>query len=168
MDSKKVEKKERTRRLSKEGYVAEDGSLHVKFEFVNGEVRDFELNGDLLTKFALHGALAKYGDYVAGMADVDDMVTAVDELHEQLDKGEWTSRTATGASGGSLLVRALAEYKGKTVEEIKAWFTATGKTAADKSKIRQVPAIEAIIKRLQAEKNKGKEVNEEEVLGGLD
>lgn len=158
----------RNAKVKKEGVVREDG-LVVRFTFVNGTTREYAVNPDLMDKFALHGALQKYGDHIAGTENLDDAITELDELHEQLSSGLWSTRKEGTGAGASLLVAALAEYKGKSVAEIKAWFEATGKTAADKAKIRKVPAIAAIIKKLEATRAaRNAPVDENEVLSGLD
>jgi hypothetical protein len=53
-------------------------------------------------------------------------------------------------AGASVLIRALVELRGKSVEEVKAFLS--GKTHAEKLALREVPQVKAIIQRLEAEK----------------
>ena len=66
------------RRMLKESIIGEDGTVSVRLDFVNGESRTFVLPDSLLARFAGHGAEQKLGDEVAGLADVEDAVMAVD------------------------------------------------------------------------------------------
>jgi len=111
------------RRLIKEVVESENGAA-VRFDFRNGETRQFEVPQSLLYRMAAHGASQKIGDETAGEKDVDDMVLAVDSIIERLSKGEWgAERAAAGSSfaGAGIVVKALVEVTGKSVEEIKAW-----------------------------------------------
>src|SRR6185369_4077604 len=94
----------------------------VRLDFRNGETRMFEVPAGLLLQFAGHGAEQKLGDETAGVDDVDDMTLAVDELIDRLNKGEWSMRReGTGVAGTSVLMRALVEYSGKSIEQIKEY-----------------------------------------------
>jgi len=142
------------RQMIKTSKVNEDGGITLRLDFVNGETRSFDLNSALMNQFAAHGAESKYGDETAGVKDVDDMILAVDELHERLSKGEWgVKREASALTGASILAKALVEHTGKPVEVIKAFLAA--KTPAQKLALRGAPGISAIISRIEAEKNKG-------------
>lgn len=106
----------------------------VQFDFRNGESRTFTIPESLLRDFAAHGASQKIGDETAGVESVDDMVVAVDAIIDRLLKGEWTATRAAGDSfaGASIVIRAICEVTGKTVEEIKAFLQA--KLDASKAK----------------------------------
>ena len=76
---------------------------------------------------------------------------AVDELIDRLYNGEWSvKREANGMAGTSVLVRALVEYTGKTVEQIKQFLS--GKSQAEKVALRNNPKIKPIVERIEAEK----------------
>jgi hypothetical protein len=104
----------------------EAGAVSVRMDFRNGDTRTFPLRPDLLAQFAGHGASQKYGDELASPASnpltEDDMVIAVDELHDQLfTKGEWraVSEGGGGFDGASVVVRALVEASNKTIQQVK-------------------------------------------------
>jgi len=155
------------RKMIKESFVMDDGALAVTLYFRNGEVRNLVLNSKLVTKFALHGAEQKYGDEVSGVEDIDDMILAIDELHERLGKGEWgVKREASGISGTSVLLRALIESTGKDVGTVKNWLSA--KTPAQKAALRKSSTLLPIIQRLEANKvSKAANVDTDSLLSEL-
>lgn len=163
------------KKLLKEGTVNPDGTLTVRLDFKNGETRSVVLPAGLIPQFALHGALQKYGDEVAGETDVDDMVLAIDELDKRIQAGEWTVKREGGMSGTSVLIKALMEYGNRTVEQVKAFLE--GKSAADKAALRNNDkkanksglTVAAIVKRLEAEKAaKASKVDTDSMLEGFD
>jgi len=138
------------RRLLKSS-VVEDGKVVVKFDFRNGEARQFVIPDAMLQKFAAHGAEQKFGDETAGLEDIDDAVLAVDNLMDRLNEGKWgIERASNGMAGTSILVRALVESTGKAVEVIKGFLA--NKTHAEKVALRGNPKIKPIVERLEAEK----------------
>lgn len=155
------------RKMLKSGIVMDDGALAVRFDFKNGETRVLVLNEKLKEKFALHGAEQKYGDEVSGVEDIDDMVLAIDELHERLMKGEWgVKREASGISGTSVLLRALVEATGKEIGAVKTWLS--GKSAAEKAALRKSATLLPIIQRLEANKvSKAANVDTDSLLSEL-
>ena len=156
------------RKLLKESLQSPEGKVQVRLDFRNGETRLFTLPDNLLAKFAAHGAEQKLGDEIAGLADVDDCVIAIDELIDRLYEGEWgVKREANGMAGTSVLVRALVEHTGKTVEQIKIFLS--GKTQAEKVALRNNPKIKPIVERIEAEKaSKGSKVDTDALLGELE
>ena len=156
------------RKLLKESSVNADGKVQVRLDFRNGETRLFTLPDNLLTKFAAHGAEQKLGDEIAGLTDVEDCVLAVDELIDRLYNGEWSvKREANGMAGTSVLVRALVEHTGKTVEQIKQFLS--GKSQAEKVALRNNPKIKPIVERIEAEKaSKKANVDTDAMLGELE
>ena len=156
------------RKLLKESSVNADGKVQVRLDFRNGETRLFTLPDNLLTKFAAHGAEQKLGDEIAGLNDVEDCVLAVDELIDRLYNGEWSiKREANGMAGTSVLVRALVEHTGKTVEQIKQFLN--GKSQAEKVALRNNPKIKPIVERIEAEKaSKKANVDTDAMLGELE
>lgn len=156
------------RKLLKESSVNADGKVQVRLDFRNGETRLFTLPDNLMAKFAAHGAEQKLGDEIAGLNDVEDCVLAVDELIDRLYNGEWSvKREANGMAGTSVLVRALVEHTGKTVEQIKQFLN--GKSQAEKVALRNNPKIKPIVDRIESEKAAKKtSVDTDALLGELD
>lgn len=155
------------RRLQKEAFV-KDGKVQIRLDFRNGETRLFTIPDQLLTKFAAHGAEQKLGDEVAGVTDLDDAVLAMDELIDRLYNGEWgIKREASAVAGTSVLVRALVEHTGKTVEQIKAFLS--GKSQAEKVALRNNPKVKPIVERIESEKaSKKANVDTDAMLGELE
>lgn len=156
------------RKLLKESSVTADGKVQVRLDFRNGETRLFTVPDNLLNKFAAHGAEQKLGDEIAGLNDVEDCVLAVDELIDRLYNGEWSvKREANGMAGTSVLVRALVEHTGKTVDAIKQFLA--GKSQAEKVALRNNPKIKPIVERVEAEKaSKKASVDTDAMLGELE
>lgn len=156
------------RKLLKESYVNADGKVQVRLDFRNGETRLFTLPDNLMAKFAAHGAEQKLGDEIAGLTDTEDCVLAVDELIDRLYNGEWSvKREANGMAGTSVLVRALVEHTGKTVDAIKQFLS--GKSQAEKVALRNNPKIKPIVERIEAEKaSKKANVDTDAMLGELE
>jgi hypothetical protein len=154
------------RKMLKETLIDGD-SVAIRIDFRNGETRTFPLSPDLLLRFAGHGAEQKYGDETAGETDVDDMVLAVDALHERLSKGEWsTKREGGGMTGTSVLMRALIEFSGRTPEQVKEFLA--GKSQAEKLALRNSAKIKPIVERLEAAKAaKGANVDTDSLLAAL-
>ena len=156
------------RKLLKESSENADGKVQVRLDFRNGETRLFTLPDNLMAKFAAHGAEQKLGDEIAGLNDVEDCVLAVDELIDRLYNGEWSvKREASGMAGTSVLVRALVEHTGRTVEQIKQFLS--GKSQAEKVALRNNPKIKPIVERIEAEKaSKKANVDTDAMLGELE
>jgi len=156
------------RKLLKESSVTAEGAVQVRLDFRNGESRLFTIPGNMTAKFAAHGAEQKLGDEIAGLTDTDDCVIAIDELIDRLYNGEWgVKREANGMAGTSVLVRALVEHTGKTVEQIKAFLS--GKSQAEKVALRNNPKVKPIVERIEAEKaSKKSNVDTDAMLGELE
>lgn len=111
----------------------EDGAVSVRMDFRNGETRLLPIRAAMLARFAGHGGEQKYGDELAAPADKplteEDMVLAIDELHDQLfNKGEWRATSEGGIGGAGVVVKAIMEASrtdpndpatGKTLEQVK-------------------------------------------------
>lgn len=164
------------RRMLKESTITDTG-VEVRLDFRNGMTVVFPVPQTLIYQFAAHGAEQKLGDETAGEDDVDDMVLDVEALIERLNRGEWSvKREGGGMSGTSVLLRALVEYSGKTVEQIKVFLQGDpkadppipGKTAAEKTALRNSPKLKPIIEKLESEKQaKAAKVDTEALLGSL-
>ena len=156
------------RKMVKETFT-EGNSGIVRFDFRNGEVRTFEIPGDMLLNFALHGASQKIGDETAGLEDVDDMVVAVDEIINRLGNGEWFAKRSSGDgfAGASVVIRAICEVTGKAVSDVKAFLQKKLDDAAERGETLTRAALYAsfrnpasktgkVIERLEAEKRSKK------------
>ena len=139
-------------KLNKESTINEEtGEVTVRLDFRNGETRTFTLPPSLILKFAAHGAEQKLGDAIAGETDDGDAVVAIDDMITRLSAGEWTAPRKSGEfKGASILLKALVEASGRSVEDIRA-FLAT-KSAADKAALRRSDKLRPIIERMEAEK----------------
>ncbi len=155
------------RKLLKTSTIGADGTVSVRLDYRNGETRLFTVPENMLAKFAAHGAEQKLGDEIAGLEDVADCVLATDELIDRLYNGEWgVKREANGMAGTSVLLKALVEHTGKTVEAIKAFLA--GKSQAEKVALRNNSKIKPIVQRLEEEKaSKNSKVDTDAMLGEL-
>lgn len=151
------------RKLQKEAFVRDDGRVTVRLDFRNGETREFTIPEVLSNKFAAHGAEQKLGDEIAGVEDVADCVLAIDDLIERLYDGKWSmTRESSGIAGTSVLLRALVEVTGKSVEDVKAFLKT--KTTAEKIALRNSSKLQPVVQRLEAEKASGKNAVDTEAL----
>lgn len=162
------------RRLQKQTFITEDGVVTVQLDFVNGETRTFKPLLKMYPIFVGHGAEQKLGDEIAGLDDIDDAVTAIDDLIDNLNKGEWSQKREAGAMAGtSILVKAMTEYTGKPVETVKEFLK--DKTPAEKAALRVSKiankagaTIKSIVDRLEAEKvARGQKIDAGELLKGF-
>lgn len=146
----------------------DDSGVTLRLDFVNGEVRSFVIPPELMLRFAAHGAEQKLGDAIAGETEIADAVLSVDDLISRLTAGEWSIRREAGAfAGTSILIRALVEASGKSVEEVKAFLGP--KSQAEKLALRRSNQLKPIIERLEADKaSKSKTaVDTDSLLGEL-
>ena len=154
-------------KVKKDSYIAQDGSVVTKFVFRNGTVREAVMPRDsaLFTKAAAHGMDQKYGDEFAGLDDVEDCVEAFDALAARISRGEWSEkRVSDGMAGTSLLIRALAEVNGLSIDAVKEKL-ANVKPEVKKMLPRQTKIAE-VIARLKAERDakKGKAEDADKAL----
>lgn len=151
------------RKMLKTSRILDDGALAIILDFRNGETRTFALEPSLKNRYALHGAEQKYGDEVAAIKDVEAMVKTVDGLHARLATGEWGAKRASNEiSGTSILLRALAEFTGKPLDELKPWLSE--KAPAEKAALRKSTKLLPIIQKLEAEKAAEKAKGDENAL----
>jgi len=155
------------RRMLKNSFITDEGEVKLQLDFRNGRQVSIAIPQEMILKFAAHGAEQKFGDTTAGLSETDDMIMAVEKLQEQINKGEWSAkRESNGMAGTSILLKALIEHTGKTVEQIKQFLE--GKTQAEKLALRNNSKIRPIIARLEAEKNlKGTPVDTDAMLDEL-
>lgn len=155
-------------KLVKTSTIDDEGNVSVRLDFANGETRDFAIPTSLIARFAAHGAEQKLGDAIAGESDLNDAVVSVDDLIKRLSAGEWNIKREAGAfAGTSILIQALVEASGKTVEDVKAFLST--KSQAEKIALRRSAKLLPIIERLEAAKaSKSKNtVDTDSLLGEL-
>jgi hypothetical protein len=169
------------RKMVKE-VIIDDGSVTVRFLFRNGEIRVFEVPPTLALEFIGHGASQKIGDETAGVKDIDDMVVAVDDIITRLNKGEWSAQRAAGDgfAGASIVIKAICEVTGKSVDAVKAFLQ--GKLDAAKEAGRKLTRAElyasfrnpttktgVVIERLERDKkSKQSEINADDMVAEMD
>lgn len=144
------------------------GTVTTVLDFVNGETRTFTSPTSLVLRFAAHGIEQKLGDAIAGENEIADAVLSVDDLIKRLEAGEWNVTRSAGAfAGTSILIQALVEASGKTVEDVKAFLST--KSQAEKIALRRSDKLRPIIERLEADKaSKSKNaVDTDSLLGEL-
>lgn len=156
-------------KMVKTPIVTEDGTAGVRLDFRNGETRTFIVPASLVLRAAAHGISQKLGDTVTSEDNLDDAILSLDEVIAQLAGGNWSAERKKGSNAGaSILLKAIVESFGKTVEEVRA-FLAT-KTAAEKMALRRSSKLAAAITRLEAERdaNRKSSVDTDALLGELD
>lgn len=142
------------------------GAVSIRMDFRNGDTRLIPLPLSLLAQFAGHGGEQKFGDNLASPADKplseEDMVIATDELAGEIAKGKWGKGRAEGGgavSGASIVVKAIMEVSGKSIEVVKAFLEK--KLAADANLTRRAlydsfrvagTPTGIVIKRMEEEK----------------
>lgn len=164
------------RRMLKEVIVV-DGSASVRFDYINGETRTYEVPPQHFAYAAGHGYAQRLGDSVAGMkdekggpADIDDITLEVDSLHEKLYTSDtWTvGRESTGAVGGtSILMKAIMEVKNLPADVVKKYLSE--RTGEEKKALRRAATLRPVIQRLEDERDAKKEfkVSGEDLLADL-
>ena len=97
-----------------------DGTV-VRIEFVNGksvEIDVDKLPTEIRARAIVHGIMQKLGDSYAGADGPSDGYDRCRAIADAITAGNWNQgRTATG---GTLLVEALAKVAKRTVEEAAA------------------------------------------------
>lgn len=139
------------RKLSKEVYIADNGTISIRADFRNGETLTQEVPSLLYPKCAAHGIGQKTVDEIAGVDDIDDCVLAISDLFDRIAKGEWTqAREANGMAGTSVLLQAIMQVKGLTKEKVQT-FLAT-KDQKQKIALRNSDTFREAVKVIEAAK----------------
>jgi len=168
-----------------------DGTVVVRFDFRNGEsssISSSALDEATLLRLIGHGLSQKCGDEAAGEKDLDAIVPAIEDMMKRLTAGEWTVAKSAGDSfaGTNVVIRAVAEATGKTVEWVKDFLqkkldgakaaVAAGNPAAALSRQDLYSSFKkpgsktaAIIERLESEKTqKASKVSAEDLLAEIE
>ena len=164
------------RKLLKETII-EGNTVKVRMDFRNGETRLFTIPTALMLKSAGHGMEQKLGDETAGTEAVDDMVIAVDDLIAQLAKGEWTTvrEGGGGFAGASVVIKAIMEVSGKSLEDVKAFLAKKLEATAGLTRQALYASFRSptsktgkVVERLEREKlAKGAKIDADEALAEL-
>lgn len=169
------------RKMIKE-VIIENGSVSVRFDLRNGKTKQFTVPEGMLLQFAGHGASQKIGDETAGVQDIEDIEVAVDTIIERLKAGDWTATREGGASdgfsGASIVIKALCEVTGKSVDTVKAFLQSKLDQAAAKGeKLTRQGLYKSfrnpnsktgqVIARLESEKANKSSVNADDLLAEL-
>lgn len=109
----------------------EAGTAAVRFDFRNGQTLTAQVPDQHLFYSAAHGYAQKLGDEVAGMkaedgtpASDEDKILAIEALHARLAGSQDWNKVAEGGggvSGASVVLKAIMEVSGKTLDEVKAF-----------------------------------------------
>lgn len=117
-----------------------EGAIASRFDLVNGQTITVSMPPAMIARFASHGALQKYGDACVSSTkeplSEEDMFLAIEELAKQIAAGDWTaaSEGGGGVSGANLVVRAMVEVSGKSVEFVKDFINKTLERYAEAAK----------------------------------
>lgn len=166
------------RKMNKEAVELPGGAVGVRFDLRNGYTRTFAVStSPLLSQFAVHGASQKIGDEAAGEEDVEDMQVCIDTIINRLEGGEWGKQrgASDGFSGAGIVVRALCEVTGKSVDDIKAYLekklaSTAGLTRRDlyaSFKNPNSPTGQAILRMENEKRAKAAKVDVQAELDGL-
>lgn len=106
----------------------------TQFDFRNGATLTLllsEMSEATRAYAACHGVSQKVGDEWSGTKVTEDMILEGEKVIERLKTGEWAIEREAGDSmaGASVVIRALMEATGKTVEQIKAFLDKKIETA---------------------------------------
>ncbi len=102
------------------------GVFTLRIDFANGKtvsLSSADLNVETLLTAGGHGISQKVGDSYASEKEVDDMHLAAEEMASRLRAGDWTKAREAGDSmnGASIVIKAIVEATGKSVEFVKAY-----------------------------------------------
>jgi len=129
------------------------------FDFADGSTIELEwaaLNAETRLRLMAHGLKQKTIDAGAIPCDPDTgrpateaaKIAASTEVFARVARNEWTAPREGGArQSGGLLLRALMQHTGKDRATIEAFLA--GKSGAEKTALRKMPAIAQIIDSLR-------------------
>ena len=153
----------------------------IELTFANGgqlNMSTDRLSNGLLYRAVMHGLKQKFVDAAAisrntetgRPATIEDKYQAVKTVFDRITSpdGTWNAVREGGAGAvGGLLLRALCRmYEGKKTKEQLIEYLAT-KTAEQKTALRKNPKIATIIEELREAREKGSDVDSEELLSEL-
>lgn len=161
-----------------------NGTAAVRFDFRNGKtftLQASELTVETQLTALAHGLSQKVGDEWSGTKDVEDMALTAETIITRLKNEGWSAPREAGdsLSGASVVIRAIVEVTGKSVEQVKAFLD--GKIEAAKAKGEKLSRQElyasfrnptsktgVVIKRLEDEKvSKGVKIDSDALLADI-
>lgn len=160
--------------MTKKALNLETGTITITFDDTESRTFDSnELSDTIRERLMIHGLSQKLGDSYSGTKSVresggDPIAFAkenVSGVWDSLLEGEWSVR-GEGSARVTYLIRALSEFKDKTVEEVIR--AIEGKDDKWKKSTSAHPAIAAIIARLKSEDAIEKAAKLEQMAEGAD
>lgn len=158
--------------------LIDGGTVTLRLDYRNGATRSVvltELAASIQLNLLGHGGSQKIGDSAAGEDSVDDMVLACDKTIEMLQSGKWGVERGTGDSfkGGSVVIKALVEVTGKSIDAIKAFVEKKLETLkvsrqALYASFRADPKVGPVIERLEKEAAKPASVDTSGLLDEIE
>ena len=146
----------------------------ITFEVTGIGAAVLELNAvkpDVATRAMYHGFRQRVADCAASEKSAEGKLAAMRAMVEWLNAGNpWERERGAGGGKGSIELRAIAEVRGKTIEEVKAGIEATAATrgvkpAAVQAALVNLPAVRAVIERIRAEEGRQTGLNGDDLLG---
>lgn len=173
------------RQMAREITRENSGHVSVRFDFTNGKslsISSADLTPEVASAVFGNGLSQKVGDETAGVKEVEDMYLAAEAMVERLKNGDWSKGRVAGDgfSGASVVIQAICEVKGKTVEVVKAFLAKKledAKARGEKLTRNELynsfrnpeSATGAVIERLEREKRtKSTKVSATELLSEMD
>ena len=90
------------------------GTVSVRLDFVNGEIRNCTIPTSLILRAAAHGAEQNSVMPLPVEADIADAILSVEEVIARLRAGDWNQPRAAGSNTGtSILIQALVRSFGR-------------------------------------------------------
>lgn len=152
-------------------------AVAVRFLFLNGETFTIDLSDlapHLMAEAMAHGLKQKIGDAAAiarnpetgRSATVGDKFAACMAIYNRLTVDQrWNAERGEGSGTGGLLLRALAQFAGQTIAQIKPAYDAY--TDEQKAALRRNPKIAAIIATLKPEPKADASIDTDALLANL-
>ena len=164
--------------------TVEGDEVTLRINFRSGDfvtLKSSEMPAATQTLAKAHGMSQKVGDEYSGEKKAEDMVLAAESMVERLKQGDWSAPRQAGDSfsGASVVIRAIAEVTGKSVEAVKTFLAGkleAAKAAGEKLSRSELyasfknPASKtgAVIERMEREERaKSSKVNADDYLAEL-
>lgn len=125
----------------------------VTFEPVEGDGAGFtaninDLSSAIQTRLAIHGLTQVLADTYAGTTEPAAMVKAIGARYATLQAGEWSTRSGGGVGRVTLLLTALVNVTGKSIEDVTAFLDGLSKDA--KANVGKTAAVKAELDSMKA------------------
>jgi hypothetical protein len=160
----------KAQKVIKEVTKGDDGAVTVRFNYRSGDVRVVTLHPSdpCFLDAVAEGISNKLSTAYNSEPDAGDALFAFDEALDKIRKGEWSRAAGEGGSvkGLSILAKAIMEVKGVTAEVAREKLS--GISQAEKLALRKVPAIAAVIEKLEAKSKKADAIDTGALLSLFD